>query len=378
MAVRALRGRHRWALSGTPIANNILELYPLFRFLGVDYTGTFNTFRKNYFGVSKQPTTQAIDRLQVLLSKYMLRRTLKDELFGFPLLKLPESRVKTVYIQFNPLERALYDIVLQRMVEGINKMSTNGDIRKRRSNMLTQQLRLRMMTSHVFLIQETLEDSLLEAEDFEKIRVLTQLKANVVNYPNQVQKLRKLLAEYNPNQQTGLGGHHGVRSPESDPLLTGLCNGQAWKHAQTQMQCFKCGSKPVRPWITSCYHIYCESCLKEVQISAAQTGLGDMASCLACGAKWTDAQEIESATFEAPQGQEYNYRTRGSDGDEPDINQHPYKRRGKKKKNDEDWIATSDGILPSPKTVALKAQVLNWIQEDNSVKIIVFTQFIDM
>ena len=44
---------------------------------------------------------------------------------------------------------------------------------------------------------------------------------------------------------------------------------------------------------------------------------------------------------------------------------------------EEHWISTSI-VLPSAKTVAIKAQILNWIEKNPQVKIIVYTQFLAM
>jgi hypothetical protein len=46
----------------------------------------------------------------------------------------------------------------------------------------------------------------------------------------------------------------------------------------------------------------------------------------------------------------------------------------------DDWLSldTSGNVLPSAKTIAIKAQILNWIQENPKVKIIVYTQFLPM
>jgi hypothetical protein len=45
----------------------------------------------------------------------------------------------------------------------------------------------------------------------------------------------------------------------------------------------------------------------------------------------------------------------------------------------EDWLSLGgDEVLPSAKTIAIKAQILNWIRENPSVKIIVYTQFLAM
>ena len=43
------------------------------------------------------------------------------------------------------------------------------------------------------------------------------------------------------------------------------------------------------------------------------------------------------------------------------------------------WLSLGGkSVLPSAKTIAIKAQVLNWIQENPNVKIIIYTQFLAM
>jgi SNF2 family DNA or RNA helicase len=55
------------------------------------------------------------------------------------------------------------------------------------------------------------------------------------------------------------------------------------------------------------------------------------------------------------------------------------KSHKRQKQRKPDWIdQEGKDILPSAKTIAIKAQILNWIAEDENFKIIVFTQFINM
>ncbi len=45
----------------------------------------------------------------------------------------------------------------------------------------------------------------------------------------------------------------------------------------------------------------------------------------------------------------------------------------------ENWLSLGgDELLPSAKTIAIKAQILNWIRENPTVKIIIYTQFLAM
>lgn len=49
MACRALSSNHNWAITGTPIMNNVTELYPYFKFLREPNSGaSFKIFKNKY------------------------------------------------------------------------------------------------------------------------------------------------------------------------------------------------------------------------------------------------------------------------------------------------------------------------------------------
>lgn len=53
-------------------------------------------------------------------------------------------------------------------------------------------------------------------------------------------------------------------------------------------------------------------------------------------------------------------------------------KKKKSKKEELDWIGQQGAILPSAKTIACKAQILAWLAEVPTCKIIVYTQFLPM
>jgi len=97
IACRALMGEHKWALSGTPIQNGTEELYPYFKFLRVPNTGSFRVFKENFCGKDRVK----IQRLATFLSKFMIRRTHLDRLFGAPLVQLPKTSEHMHLCTFN-------------------------------------------------------------------------------------------------------------------------------------------------------------------------------------------------------------------------------------------------------------------------------------
>ena len=124
---------HKWALSGTPILNNLDELYSYFKFLGVPHTGSFKIFKHNY---TDRKDPDSIERLLVRLSQFMIRRDHSDMMMGIPILKLPRASQMTYWCDFNSVERSIYEIVRQRFAKRINLSSQKGELDKQYNNAL--------------------------------------------------------------------------------------------------------------------------------------------------------------------------------------------------------------------------------------------------
>lgn len=57
-------------------------------------------------------------------------------MFGAPILKLPRADQITVWCEFNPVERNIYDIVRTRFAKCINMWSRDGELERSYSNAL--------------------------------------------------------------------------------------------------------------------------------------------------------------------------------------------------------------------------------------------------
>lgn len=133
IACRALMSKHRWALSGTPIYNTVEELYPYFKFLRVKHIGDFDGFKTKFCNF-KNP--DSVRRLHVFLKQVMVRRTHKDKLFGAPIVPMPHNTQVTHVIEFNSVERAIYEAFKHRSIEFINYSSRAGTLEKSYRNVL--------------------------------------------------------------------------------------------------------------------------------------------------------------------------------------------------------------------------------------------------
>lgn len=115
-AVKRVRAEHRLLLSGTPIQNDVVELWSLFDFLMPGFLGTEREFRSTYGvaaarsvaakkggGLTEQGAL-ATGRLHKQVMPFVMRRT-KDEV----LKDLPPKIIQDVYCDLSPYQRRLYD-----------------------------------------------------------------------------------------------------------------------------------------------------------------------------------------------------------------------------------------------------------------------------
>lgn len=104
-AVLLLNAKKRVALSGTPIENNLLELYSLFRFLNPEMFGSVQEFTNDYIvPIQKYSDTLTIEELRKKIYPFLLRRVKKEVLAD-----LPDKIEKLVYVDMNDKHRRFYE-----------------------------------------------------------------------------------------------------------------------------------------------------------------------------------------------------------------------------------------------------------------------------
>ncbi|PIA88970.1 DNA repair protein RAD5 [Cercospora beticola] len=398
LACRAVQATHYWAITGTPIMNRLTEFYPYFKFLREPNTGSFRIFKEN-FCTPDDPDGTA--RLAVFLRKIMIRRTHLDTLFGAKLVDLPQPKQTVVWLSFNETERQIYEIVRARFIQRINTISKNenGVLVQHYNHIWTMLLRLRQLCAHILLVQSTIVD-LLKREDFEKLNALCRHKmtedagASVLIHLRHV--LQKSVTDNEETVEAGAGGvgtvvpasqtapiniveyadslglagrKHGL-SYNFGKYMQNLADSSSFEEIEARSTCSACRQPPENPHVTSCFHIYCLTCVNELQHQAARAGR-ECATCVECGTEYTTVDPCalnptypqSSVASSASDVQSFTGSGKGAKG------------RGKKRKDENDWIGMKGDILPSTKTIACKAQILEWLGKDPRCKIIVYTQF---
>eukprot|EP00041_Stephanoeca_diplocostata_P038978 m.1575863 g.1575863 ORF g.1575863 m.1575863 type:complete len:1877 (-) comp25308_c0_seq54:5766-11396(-) len=122
-AVKAVQANHRIILSGTPIQNNVLELWSLFDYLMPGFLGTEEQFKRTYSKpISKsreakassgehEAGTLALERLHRQVLPFILRRMKEDVLAD-----LPPKIIQDYHCELSPLQLRLYEAFAKSQV----------------------------------------------------------------------------------------------------------------------------------------------------------------------------------------------------------------------------------------------------------------------
>jgi len=190
--------------------------------------------------------------------------------------------------------------------------------------------------------------------------------------------------EANPEQNNvaTMTGKKFGKEFDFKPYLQSLTMGDSYNRMRKNAKCGSCENVAVDPWVTSCHHVYCADCIEQLNVEAAETEK-EHSNCKVCGQYFhysqrcrdreqEDGDEIEE--LEGYTGGVFrNTRSKAKEG--------PVKERFRPEREElkQNWLSLGGrNVLPSAKTIAIKAQVLNWIQENPNVKIIIYTQFLAM
>ncbi|MFP4477120.1 MAG: DEAD/DEAH box helicase [Desulfatibacillaceae bacterium] len=114
-AARSLVADYRIALTGTPVENNVGDLWSIMDFLNPGFLGTQTSFRKNFFvPIQAAGDPEASRRLSRITGPFILRRLKTDKTI---ISDLPEKMETRVYCTLTREQASLYAAVLADLEE---------------------------------------------------------------------------------------------------------------------------------------------------------------------------------------------------------------------------------------------------------------------
>ena len=138
LSVKKIQAEHKFALTGTPIENSIMELWSIFDFIMPGYLGTARSFGDRFLNVSDD--AEISEALRNIIRPFVLRRLKKDVLS-----ELPEKIETTMTAELSREQKAIYQAYVEKVRnEAIDVLSSGGG----KMSILTGILRLRQICCH--------------------------------------------------------------------------------------------------------------------------------------------------------------------------------------------------------------------------------------
>ncbi|EPS68656.1 chromatin remodeling complex subunit, partial [Genlisea aurea] len=139
--------QHRVLLTGTPLQNNIGEMYNLLNFLQPDSFPSLTSFEENFNDLT---TAEKVDELKKLVAPHMLRRLKKDAMQNIP----PKTE-RVVPVELSSIQAEYYRAMLTKNYQILRNIGKNVP----QQSMLNIVMQLRKVCNHPYLIPGTEPES---------------------------------------------------------------------------------------------------------------------------------------------------------------------------------------------------------------------------
>jgi superfamily II DNA or RNA helicase len=152
-AAIALKSDFKMITTGTPIENNLTELWSLFRFINPGLLGNIKRFGERFSvpieNANEDPLAarKASQALKALIQPFILRR-MKNQV----LTELPSRTEINIRVEMSPKERDFYEALRLNAIDNISQNDQQANAGEQRIKMLAELVKLRQACCHPKLV----------------------------------------------------------------------------------------------------------------------------------------------------------------------------------------------------------------------------------
>ncbi len=216
-SVKRIRAEHRLILSGTPIQNNVLELWSLFDFLMPGFLGNEKLFQEKFakpIAASRNTSTSskeqeagalALEALHKQVLPFMLRRLKEDVLSD-----LPPKIIQDYYCELSDLQKILYEDFVKKQKATVTTDLSSGE-KKDKQHVFQALHYMRKLCNHPALVMKPSHPLYLKLSH----RFKLQQGFNDLIHAPKLQALQTLLLDCGIGIGSGTTGNQGqLLAPE--------------------------------------------------------------------------------------------------------------------------------------------------------------------
>ena len=163
--VKKIQAETKFALTGTPLENSILELWSIFDFIMPGYLASLTKFQSKYkIKDFDEESEILIKSLSKQINPFILRRKKQDVIK-----ELPEKLVNDIYIELKEDQKKLYIAELNRVKEETKQIIENNGMNKARFLILQLLTKLRQICIDPKIIYENYTDGSNKLDQLEML-----------------------------------------------------------------------------------------------------------------------------------------------------------------------------------------------------------------
>ncbi len=138
--IKTIKAKTRFALTGTPIENSLLELFSIFDFLMPGFLSTYANFKARYSIKTIEEHPELLEKLNTQIAPFILRRKKKDVLK-----ELPDKIETNIYVDMSEEQKKLYLAQLEQTKKEIHDTLQKEGFAKSQILILSLLTRLRQI-----------------------------------------------------------------------------------------------------------------------------------------------------------------------------------------------------------------------------------------